>query len=639
VRGQGPLYFAALRVAANGEVSGVLLTLPAMENPGIMGLGRWGVDLGNRQGIFRRLFMKSCFTLIAICCCFVGGELLHADEVRTVMLSGQPAPGTSGQFGNNLFDFGLNNAGQVAFRSTIYGPGIDSTNSFGIWSDVSGSLQLVARTSSQAPGMMSGASFEGLGHLMFNDAGQIAFDAELIGTGIASTNNEGVWSNRDGSLAPIFVEGQQAPGTGAGVNFSNSIVVPLFNSQGQLSFYHYLTGTGVTGFNRLGIWSEGSGELSLVARNGSPDPATGDPFGMTNYDFEGMDFNDLGQTAFTEGLGVGLGAGKIWLDDAGSVSLVARSGGSAPGMGAGVNFTGLWGPSLNDVGDVVFRGSMSGLGVTSNNNVGIWSGENGNLSLRVRTGMQAPGLPAGVTFSELAEYPIINDAGQLAITGRVTGSGITSSNNTGIWSDASGSLSLIARIGDPAPGLGPNLRFKEQYFISPQLNNSGQAAFYAQLVDAAAPTVNIGSIWAQDTDGVLQLIARTGTQMDVDDGPGVDLRTINALYFNSINDVGQVAFAAHFAGGLQGFFVSNAVSSADFDRDGDVDGRDLLVWQRGGSPAPWSAGNLALWQEQYAAANGGLTVAVQVPEPGAIGMLLVVSIAAIAPLRCDSSRG
>jgi hypothetical protein len=575
--------------------------------------------------------MKSCFTLIAICCCFVGSRFLYADDVRTVMLYGQPAPGTDAFFSNNLFNFELNNAGQAAVRASLEGDDVDSTNSYGIWSDAGGTLELVARTGSQAPGMASGVNFDVLGYLMFNDAGQIAFDAELVGTGIVSTNNEGVWSNRGGSFAPVFLEGQQALGTGAGVSFSGSVVVPLFNSQGQLSFYHYLTGTGVTSSNRLGIWSEGSGALTLVARNGSPDPATGDPFGMTNYDFEGIDFNDLGQTVFTEGLGVGLGAGKIWLDDAGSVGLVARSGGSAPGMGAGVNFTGLWGPSLNDVGDVVFRGSMSGIGVTSGNNVGIWSGQNGNLSLRVRTGTQAPGLPAGVNFSELAEYPSINDTGQLAFTGRVTGSGITSSNNTGIWSDASGALSLIARIGDPAPGLGPNVTFKQQFFITPELNNSGQAAFYAQLVEASAPAVNIGSIWAQDVNGDLQLIVRSGTQMDVDDGPGVDLRTINALYFSSINDVGQVAFAAHFTGGLQGFFVSNAVASADFDHDGDVDGRDFLVWQRGGSPAPFSAGNLALWQEQYAAASE-LTAAVQVPEPGAC--VLLVILATLAPLRC-----
>lgn len=38
---------------------------------------------------------------------------------------------------------------------------------------------------------------------------------------------------------------------------------------------------------------------------------------------------------------------------------------------------------------------------------------------------------------------------------------------------------------------------------------------------------------------------------------------------------------------------------ADFDGDGDIDGRDFLAWQRGESPAPLSADDLAHWQTNY----------------------------------------
>ena len=37
----------------------------------------------------------------------------------------------------------------------------------------------------------------------------------------------------------------------------------------------------------------------------------------------------------------------------------------------------------------------------------------------------------------------------------------------------------------------------------------------------------------------------------------------------------------------------------DFDQDGDVDGRDFLLWRRSGSPAPRPAGDLATWQTNY----------------------------------------
>lgn len=42
-----------------------------------------------------------------------------------------------------------------------------------------------------------------------------------------------------------------------------------------------------------------------------------------------------------------------------------------------------------------------------------------------------------------------------------------------------------------------------------------------------------------------------------------------------------------------------AIASADFDGDGDVDGRDFLAWQRGASPSPLSTEDLLLWQNQY----------------------------------------
>jgi hypothetical protein len=74
------------------------------------------------------------------------------------------------------------------------------------------------------------------------------------------------------------------------------------------------------------------------------------------------------------------------------------------------------------------------------------------------------------------------------------------------------------------------------------------------------------------------------------------------------------------------------VDDADFDNDGDVDGRDFLTWQRGyGTGTNNSTGDangsgtvngadLTIWQGQY---NGGALSAVTVPEP-ATALLLVL---------------
>jgi hypothetical protein len=63
------------------------------------------------------------------------------------------------------------------------------------------------------------------------------------------------------------------------------------------------------------------------------------------------------------------------------------------------------------------------------------------------------------------------------------------------------------------------------------------------------------------------------------------------------------------------------VEDGDFDNDGDVDGRDFLVWQRGGSPDSLSAGDLALWQNTYGV--GGLAAVSAVPEPSSVILLIL----------------
>jgi hypothetical protein len=64
----------------------------------------------------------------------------------------------------------------------------------------------------------------------------------------------------------------------------------------------------------------------------------------------------------------------------------------------------------------------------------------------------------------------------------------------------------------------------------------------------------------------------------------------------------------------------------DFDNDGDVDGRDFLAWQRGQSPSPLSATDLADWQENYGAS--GLSANIAIPEPSAIALALMSLILA-----------
>jgi hypothetical protein len=87
--------------------------------------------------------------------------------------------------------------------------------------------------------------------------------------------------------------------------------------------------------------------------------------------------------------------------------------------------------------------------------------------------------------------------------------------------------------------------------------------------------------------------------------------------------------------GISGFsfdiIVPFVPSGADFNGDGTVNGRDFLLWQRGGSPDPLSSEDLALWQQQYG--TSPLTATHAVPEPATITILGVALLAIVLPPR------
>ena len=68
----------------------------------------------------------------------------------------------------------------------------------------------------------------------------------------------------------------------------------------------------------------------------------------------------------------------------------------------------------------------------------------------------------------------------------------------------------------------------------------------------------------------------------------------------------------------------------DFDGDGDADGEDLLVWQRGGSPNGLVGGDLDEWKTAYGSSTAA---AGAVPEPGAIALAALAGLALIARRR------
>ncbi len=180
---------------------------------------------------------------------------------------------------NNFGTPSLNDAGQIAFQSALAGSGVTFPNNNAIFSDAGGSgLTAIARAGSQAPGFVAGVNFVGLSPPDLNNSGGIVFRSSLTGPGITATNNTALFTDANGTgLQPIVNGGDQAAGLAAGIAYT-SFSVPLLNDGGQIAFWAGLRGPGVDSSNDRAFFAANAfGELEIVARLGDMINVSSDP--------------------------------------------------------------------------------------------------------------------------------------------------------------------------------------------------------------------------------------------------------------------------------------------------------------------------------------------------------------------------
>ncbi len=155
------------------------------------------------------------------------------------------------------------------------------------------------------------------------------------------------------------------------------------------------------------------------------------------------------------------------------------------------------------------------------------------------------------------------------------------------------------------------------------------------LVAGSSFTAQVTQDTPSGFDSLLGWFNAAGTLIDSDDNDGAGNLSLLAgvvpangkLTFavtgvDDINFVGLHDQDAEYSLEL----TIGAARPGDFDNDGDVDGRDFLKWQRGGSPNPKSAADLVAWQTHYGT-NGLVAATVAVPEPAALGLSALVFVA------------
>jgi hypothetical protein len=417
-----------------------------------------------------------------------------------------------------------------------------------------------------APGRPNEYFFLMLGPVHINEAGDVQLRSHLVDATVTGAYSQhlGDWLWSPNGMRKLAYINERTPQLG---HYFQPIGSEINEAGLQIRGARTQPVNGILPRNES-LWLLGPDAApSLMAKVG--DPAPGFPSGVTlATEFAGR-FLESGEILLRMGLaGPGVNDDNnlaYWLDDGqGPRRLIVREGAQAPGLPTGVvpELTTYSFVQESASGDLLVTALLRGPGINNNNNVALWTYHDGRLELLAREGDQAPGLPSGVVFERLGS--------------KVRGPGIDDTNDMGVWIERNG-FELVVREGERAPGTPDGVvfasmeLFDSDYLVPPGdvvvQNNAGQFGLTAFLRGPDVTSANDVGLWAADRRGALQLIARKGQTLDVDDGPASDLRTIADIDIQNfdalsefLNARGQVLFMATFTDGSKGLFLSDQVA-------------------------------------------------------------------------------
>ncbi len=497
-------------------------------------------------------------------------------RVDPLAMTGESAPGTEAlDFG--CFEYLSNNLGDSGIGSLVASTEpCDSQTWFfdtdhGIWVGTPTGLVLVARRGDAAPGGTA-QTFTQLSGAFVNSSGDLAIQANLDTISSGYGTDMGVWVRSAETLSLLAKSGDPAPGT-AGLAFLSVWAIGL-DDLGITTLAGY---AGDSSNPLTGVWKGQPGSLQPIALSGDPAPAT------ASRTFDWIDWpmstssDYMAFWATTDDPDPGRAQG-VWKAGPAGVELVALLGNEAPGTGGRVfrAFNG-WGltpdpvmddPMLdpyrfdaivvNQAGDVAFTAYIDPIDpADAYSDGGLWIRHaDGLTSLVALTDTIAPGTSAErfLYFNHLN----LNASGQVAFDASLDIA--DASRDHGIWVGLPGSLNLVAREGDPAPGTAGETF--DSLVMGPSLNDSGEVAFFAKLRESGTY-----GLWAAAADGSLSLIARVGDNVEV---RSADYRTIEMIspvygglgsyaFLGVFNAAGQMMAVATFTDGTDAVLLASPV--------------------------------------------------------------------------------
>jgi hypothetical protein len=396
--------------------------------------------------------------------------------------------------------------------------------------------------------------------------------------GDAAQSRSGIWSWENGAFSPVAQQNDPAPGFPG-----STLILPdvpgsraahralKMNNVGQIAFMAHVSGVPVNpnlSFDFHGIWTDRDGSLELVAGKAGTNTSVQD---AVFNEFTTIDFNlsNSGRVAFignVAGPSINYQSdGGLWAEsEDGELLLIARDGDPAIGFGDATRLygqgVGLW---SNSGSTMIWGGIFEYIGGTHGHEARWVGPPTGPFTLVDSTITQFQGQDSELII-EGGGHLFVEDDGKGILRGslRHGQGGVDDSNDEIIWDERTGKI--ILREGDNAPGTPEAIRFRGS-FGGTVINSAGKLALLAGL---SGSSQDFG-IFAQDSKGNLQLIARNGEIVEL--APG-DLRVVDRIRFgideppgsggprDVMSELGEVALTLQFGDASEGVFITNQVA-------------------------------------------------------------------------------
>jgi hypothetical protein len=352
----------------------------------------------------------------------------------------------------------LNDQAEVILTATLSGVGAPLATNQGVWNSLfDDTLRLRLRKGGAAP--VAPGTVSGLFKPIANRDDLTLYEATYSGANVTAANNRALIRDTGSSRSELLRLGDTPLGDDEEVSKFFQIVQSINSSDRQAVAFQLAPGSGtlvpVTAAIDTGILvlNETGDEVGTV-REGDPSPAPGAPdFGQ----FSRVAFQD-NQTVFTSGIqGAAATNQGVFRSNPGVANIfVAQKGFNAPGTPAGVLFSAFTGETTSPNERAVFRASLSGPGVTTANDQGLWSEHTATVELVARKGDALPaslGFAAGVSWNRFINFwGIAEGVGQVLFLASIKGPGITPANDVGLWlMHGAASYQLLLREGEVVP--------------------------------------------------------------------------------------------------------------------------------------------------------------------------------------------